>query len=258
MHQLSLRSEFNQILNQYKSVYGKPTGKVDSNGKKVFAYPNMPRITRSTLIFQKALTAGQTNVTFGVLTTDAPVLSTEVRLNLNDEFVITELFIGMYGTIGSATGPATGLSNKYWTYSPIQLLATNTTIMPFWDSGQLNLQVDNINYIKAWDTNQHLMIPRQQDTPLQAITTSGSANSAFIAEQKGNKDGFVQMTPTITLSGAKTNLLTLTWPNGITPISNASMVVDSGTVYFSINYAAIICRGFLAQNAAKFQGSQHA
>lgn len=251
MNNLNLDNKFNKILTQYMKVYARK----NSSGK--VHYPNMPRITRSTLILQKALTAGQTNVTFGVLTTDAPVLAPEIRLNLNDEFVITEIFIGMYGAVGSATGPATGLSSRYWTYSPLNVLSTNTTVMPFWDSGQFNLQIDNVNYIKAWDTNQHFEVPRTQDNPLQTITTSGTPNSATIANTQGRDSGFVEMTPTITISGAKTNLFTLTWPNGITPLSNKSMVVDSGTIYYNIDTAAIIMRGFLAQNAAKFQGSQH-
>lgn len=258
MHTLNLRGEFDKILNQYKAVYAKPLpGKKDAHGNAAVHYPNMPRITRSTLVLQKALTAGITNLTFGVLTTDAPVLNTEIRLNLNDEFVITEMFIGLYGKIGSATGPATSLSNKYWTYVPTQLLATNSTLLPFYDSGNFNLQIDNTVYLKNWDTMQHMVVPRTQDQPSQAITTSGTPGVAMIASYKGKDDGFIQMTPTITLSGAKTNLLSITWPNGITPLTNVSMVDDSGTSYFNIDTAAIILRGFLAQNAAKFQGSAH-
>jgi hypothetical protein len=268
----NLRNTFDTVLHQYMNVFRKPvinpaTNKqlVKTVGGKAVAqwhYPNMPRITRSSLILIQTLTAGINTLAFPLLTTQTPLGATEVRLNLNDEFVITEMGLYLYGPTGTTTGPAGTLSNRYWTYSPMQLSNTFVGVQPFYDSGTFTLTIDQVQYVRAWDTNQHEVIPRTQDASYQAATAAIPQVNASLSSRMSHEDGFVEMTPTITLSGARTNNISINWPNGITPVANYEMLVastDSGaasTLFFSINQAAVFFRGYLAQNAAKFQGSQ--
>jgi len=267
----NLRTTFDTVLHQYMTAFRKPVSTMvdgrrvqakDSMGKPKFHYPNMPRITRSSLVLIQTFTSGNTSLNFPVLTTQTPLGATEIRLNLNDEFVISEMGLYLYGAVGTTTGPAGTLSNLFWTYSPMQLSNTFVGIQPFYDSGQFTLTIDQIQYIRAWDTNQHEIIPRTQHGQYQAATAAIAQVNATLSSRNTNEDGFVEMTPTITLSGARTNVLSIAWPNGLTPVSNYEFFTggaDDGagtTLFFSINQAAIFFRGYLAQNAAKFQGSQ--
>jgi hypothetical protein len=234
---------FSHIISEYANV-------AKANGKEV------PIVTASELVFLKTIPAGgTTNVQFGVLTSDQPILPQEIRLNINDEFIMTDIFVGLYGVMGQATGPATNLSNRYWTYAPYQLDHAFVTLLPFWDTGILSLLVNSTQIIKNWSTNKHNWIPRTQEGAASAATTIVNASL-------GNGDlsecGFAECAPTITLSGAKTNVLTLNFQGGnVIPTSNFAFVTDAANdVYFSINTAAFIAHGFLAQNAAQFQGSQ--
>jgi hypothetical protein len=210
-------------------------------------------VTASTLISLKAIPAGGTSqIAFGILTSDVPVLPTEVRLNINDEFVITETMLCLYGIVGTSTGPAGIISNRYWTYSPYQLSNVFVALMPFWDTGLFNLLINGTQVIKNMDTNQFNWVPRTNDNIF--VTPNG----ALQGNADWKDDGFIEMTPTITLSGARTNLPTITFQGGVVaPVNNFTFISSAANnVFFSINTAAWINRGVLAQNAAQFQG-QH-
>lgn len=215
-------------------------------------------VTSSTLILLKTIpTAGTTQVQFGVLTSDQPILPTEVRLNINDEFVIVETSLQLYGIVGTTTGPAGTTSNRYWTYAPYQMGNTFVKLLPFYDTGLFNLLINSTQIIKNMDTNQFQYTPRNNDNVASAATT-------IVPAQLGNgswgDDAFIEMSPTITLSGAKTNVPTITFQGGtVTPVVNFTYVTSNDDdVFFTINTAAWINRGVLAQNAAQFQGSQNA
>jgi hypothetical protein len=212
-------------------------------------------VTASTLILLKTIpNAGVSFIQFGVLTSDQPILPTEVRLNINDEFVIVESSLCLYGLIGTTTGPATVTSNRYWTYAPYQVGKVFIALMPFWDSGMFNLLINSTQIIKNMDTNQFNVVPRTQEGGFVTPTNSNQGNADW------SENGYIEMSPTITLSGAKTNVPTLTFQGGtVTPVINFELIADdASTIFFNINTAAWINRGVLAQNAAQFQGSQQA
>jgi hypothetical protein len=234
-----------RIIQEYQQVAA-------ANGQEMWV------ATASSLILQVTIPAGGTNnLQFGVTTNDQPnALSTETRLNINDEFVIIESALMLYGVMGTATGPATSLVNRYWTYAPWQLSSTFITLEPFYDNGVFNLSVNGQLIIKNMDTNQFKFVPRTEEGAASAATTIVNAT---IGSVRSNDDAFAEMSPTITLSGAKTNVPVLTFKENIVPVTNFAFVTSAANdVYFSINIASWVCRGILAQNAANFQGSRDA
>jgi hypothetical protein len=203
------------------------------------------RLTQSTLILSKPLSASQTTYSFDVLETqNSTLVGTEQRLNLNDEFIITSLGIYLQATVTDSTG-ATSYGTKWFSYVPAQTNAGLGVLNPIYN-GSLQIAVNNVVYLDKFDTGKSLCIPRTNDanftTPNNA--TLGSTNYA--------KDGMVEISPMLTLSGAKKNNLVINLASAATP-TNVTITSNSGSTKYTFDRIAIICRGLNAQNGASFQ-----
>lgn len=207
-------------------------------------FPNA-RISKSALISILAIpSAGMTNANFNINANLGTSLPTEVRLQVADEFTITQMGFYLSGTVGSTTGPAGTVGTRYWTYSPVQLSSVFVALLPAYDSGTFILTFNGVQYVKNWDTNRHYVVPRTQDTP---FTTPSNST---LGSQVLGEDGMDDMEPTIRVSGAKTNQVVATFPNAISPITNYSFVENSNTLFVSISNVVTVFRGLLAQNVS--------
>ncbi len=222
------RVNYANILNRYKAI-GK--GNV--------------RLTQSTLILSKPISASQTTYSFDVLETqNSTIVNTEQRLNLNDEFIITSLGIYLQATVTDGMG-AVSYGTKWFSYVPSQVNAGAGVLNPVYN-GSLQIAVNNVVYLDKFDSGKSLCVPRTQDanftTPNNA--TLGSTNYA--------KDGMVSIEPTLVLSGAKKNNLVLNLASAAAPF-NLTVNSNTGSTIYKFERVAIIMRGLNAQNGASFQ-----
>jgi hypothetical protein len=225
------RVNFQNIIDKYRSM-GK--GNV--------------RLTQSSLFLVKDITNTSTTYNFDVLeSVNGNVLPEEIRLNINDEFIVTELGIYLYGTQNVEGNPAsTGKRLFTNTLSQINAAQANN-VSPVYQ-GQLKIAVNNIVYVEKWDSKKHEFVPRTQFQPF--------TNGVFPALQDSNdwmNDGMQELAPMVTLSGAKKTELSLTLPTA--PVTASFVTQDNAgqIVTYNINKIAILLRGLNAQNASRFQ-----
>ena len=222
------RINYKVILDQYKR-----------NGK------GNVRLTQSSLYLTKPISATRTTYDFDVLETQsATLVENEIRLNLNDEFIITTMGFYLQATATDSVGGSLGrvlLSNI-----PTQVNGALGTLNNYYQ-GAFSIAVNNVIYLDKWDTQKHKFVPRTQfgnfATPTQAVndSTDFSRNSMYPVE------------PLITLSGAKKNDLKLQLATSITG-GTFTTKDDSGvSTNYTIDRVALILRGLNAQNGASFQ-----
>ena len=209
------------------------------------------RLTQSSLILSKPINPNVTTYNFDVLETQTSTLSPdEIRLNLNDEFVITQ--IGMYlqaefGSIAEGVFAPNGVK-KLFTYSPIQLNgAEGQKVQNFFD-GQLRISVNNIVYLDKYDTRKHEFVPRTQIDNLTAASYGATQDSVDFS-----KNGMYGTEPLLVLSGAKKNEITLSLPTAISQATFTFTTDDGVAQAFRINRVVAFLRGLNAQNASAFQ-----
>jgi hypothetical protein len=206
------------------------------------------RLTQSSLYLTKPIVATQTTYTFDILETQtATQQADEIRLNLNDEFICSALGLYLEGDLLSGMGVVTGIK-RLFTYAPVELNgATNSVVENFYN-GQFQISVNNIVFLDKWDTRKHEFIPQTQFANFTAGT-----NTATQSQQQMSKAGMFPVEPTLTLSGAKKNQLTLALPTAISPTTVTFTDDAAGSVSYRINRVACLMRGLNAQNGATFQ-----
>lgn len=202
------------------------------------------RVSQSTLILIKDINPNTTNYVFDILESqNQGVKPEEIRLNLNDEFVCTEIGYYLGGLIISEkSGPA-----QYYFTSPPLELATDYVGLQNAYNGNLRVAVNNVVFIERWDLFKHHKKANEQFSPF--ITPMGSR----IAQFDSAKDGMFDCSPMITFSGAKKNELNTFLTSALNTASSDIIVDDGLKLTLKINQVALILRGFLAQNGAKFQ-----
>lgn len=206
------------------------------------------RLTQSTLYLSKAISTSSTTYNFDVLETQNSTLqNNEIRLNLNDEFIITSL--GVY-VEASLADPMSGTvyGTKLFSYAPYQLNSTFAGLAPLYN-GNLQISVNNVVYLDKFDTGRSNFVPLTQDGPASATTTI--LNSS-LGSNNYAKDGMVDIEPMLTLSGAKKNTITLSLPQAISK-PNVTIATNSGSVQITATRVVLIARGLNAQNGASFQ-----
>ena len=229
---MASRVNFRTIIDKYRA-----------NGK------GNVRLTQSTLYLSRAINTASTTYNFDVLETqNATLQNNEIRLNLNDEFIITQLGVFVETQIQDAM--SVNLGTKLFTYAPIQLNSNMAGLIPLWN-GSLQIAVNNIVYLDKFDTGRSHYVPRTQEGPASAATT---IVNAAIGSVNYGENGMADIEPMLTLSGAKKNNITLTLPQALTTPST-NFVTDSGTIKFVPSRIVVLCRGLNAQNGASFQGA---
>ena len=213
------------------------------------------RLTQSSLFLTKDIDPTKTVYDFDVLENQTQTLQPdEIRLNINDEHIISSFGVYLYGTYSKVVeGVSVELGKQLFTYVPYELgYKTKDTGVPIrlknLYAGTMKIAVNNIVYLEKWDTRRSEKITRTQFTNHDAgISDSTSPSNDF------SMDGMVKFEPLIVLSGAKKNDVTIRVPQAIQGgVFEWTNDLDE-TILVTINKIAIRTYGLLAQNAAAFQ-----
>ena len=206
------------------------------------------RLTQSSLYLTKPIVATQTTYTFDILETQtATQQADEIRLNLNDEFICSALGLYLEGELLTGMGVGTGIK-RLFTYAPVELNGASNSVVENFYNGQFQISVNNIVFLDKWDTRKHEFIPQTQFVNFLANTSSATQS-----QQQMSKAGMFPVEPTLTLSGAKKNQLTLALPTAISPVTITFTDDASASVSYRISRVACLMRGLNAQNGATFQ-----
>jgi hypothetical protein len=207
------------------------------------------RLTQSTLFLSKPISATTTVYNFDVLESQTQTLQgDEIRLNLNDEYIITSMGFYLQASILDSLGTNTG-AKILLPYAPFEQDSVNASkINNFWN-GAFQISVNNIVYLDKYDVLKSKYIPRTQFANFNAVTGTPSTQPNI----QFSKDGLYGAEPLLTLSGAKKNALTLTLPTAIQPAT--FRVVDNQGTTYTVSVDRVVARfeGLNAQNGASFQ-----
>lgn len=209
------------------------------------------RLTQSTLILTKPILPTTATYQFDVLETQTSTLQgNEIRLNLNDEFIITTMGVYLEASVVVQEGSRTINGGRtLFTYVPLENKADLITLNDVYN-GSLQIAVNNIVYLDKFDTKKSECRPRTQYGNFSNATTILQATQA---SSEFSKNAMFPVEPLLTLSGAKKNTITLTLPNAVTS-QFFTLTTDTGAqVTYTIDRIALVMRGLNAQNGASFQ-----
>lgn len=180
------------------------------------------KTTQGTLRLELALSTALTQYQFQILNqTTGAQFNTEIRLNLQDSFVISALavFIALPASSTSSTFELDTYCNtvKY----------TNAAAMNALYNGQLQCKINNDVVIPAWDLQRHFYRPQTQLT--------AAANSP-LDQKRLAEDAFYPVEPNVIAIGSKNTQFSIQLPQAITAVDANSRVV-------------LLMRGVLAQNS---------
>lgn len=157
------------------------------------------RVVQSFLRLEATIKNNQNIITFKTFEGDgASVYPTEVRLDRNDAFVITDLSIKLLKQ-DIVNGKTNGDLHAYPNITVFGAAAASDLKAIY--QGYLSFTINKVKELVSFDTQRFLAKPRTQQT--------GPTNYDDV---NGNKTGFVKLTPHITLDGSGTNELELKYP----------------------------------------------
>ena len=208
------------------------------------------RLTQSSLFLRKPINPTVTSYSFDVLETQTATLQNdEIRLNINDEFIVTQMGLYLTGIISrTVEGNTTQYSGLNLYTHALQNLdfIKGQSLISFYD-GALKIAVNNIVYLEKWDTRKHYIAPTTQ------YGNQASGVQATLPSNEFGKDGMYSVEPMITLSGAKKNDLSLTLPQALTAQKFSYVDSQNTLIDLEVTGIALLLRGLNAQNAASFQ-----
>jgi len=213
--------------------------------KKAYAAINRkPVTTPSTLRLIVPLTANRTSFSFPILEGDSNLQHpNQVLLNRADAFTATQMGVFIGGCRIERTGVPPVFTINDTTLlgaeDPIQdvyLLQNLGAFEPnaIFKNGLLNIAVNNVQYLQNFDL---LAANKSSFVTGQAIPTNGAVVNAVTNGNYGEKDGFVDLVPTLQFSGTSKIDITL----------NTPIAAYTGTDNLFIE---IIFRGFLSLGAS--------
>lgn len=206
------------------------------------------RLTQSTLFLTRPISPTTTVYNFDVLESQTQTLEgNEIRLNLNDEYIITQIGFYIQGRVLDSRFTDTG-KRVLTTYTPFQTnYAEASKLASFYD-GSFQIAVNNIVYLDKYDTRKAEVTPISNDQSFLAAT-----NAAAMASIDFSTNGLYGTEPLLTLSGAKKNTLTLTLPSAM-DVAQFKYIDNTEQVYY-ISYDRVCVKflGLNAQNGASFQ-----
>lgn len=226
--------------------------------KRAGLNPGRAVLSQSYLRLETPISATATSYKLDVLTTEntqPATYPTQLKLALQDAFVISTLFVGIYApNDGTATGSNTTTPLSYPTVGNINGSAGNCVgadavkLLGIYQ-GFMQLNVNQRTILTGWDLFRHLRVPTTQAnvTASQSggVTTGGGIYTPTAPihygydSTDGSSDGFYPVEPNIVLDGSKKNDLTITLPYAL------------GSFSSNYNYRfCVIARGILAQNVS--------
>lgn len=193
--------------------------------------------TQSYLRLEKLINT-QSSVNFDVLSNQGAQTITEKRLSITDSFVITGLSFMFYTwntTVANSQEKAT-----LHTFPDANVFAgvgEAAAIQGFYN-GYASVRVNSTVYLDSLDLYRFYRVGVAQ----QGIETTTTPSTYLRSQWDGGDYGFYSLTPTIELSGATKNEISITLPSNIT----ATPAANFNT------YIVCYLRGFLRQNNAQF------
>lgn len=195
--------------------------------------------TQSYLRLESAALGTQGTVDFNLLTNQGTVNTTEKRLAITDNFIITEVGFFIYKVASGSTSQVNTLNTF-----PNSLVYTGSgeaaNLMNLYN-GSLFINIDGRTILESWDLMRHYRVGNAQKTVLTAASGTGNAWDASTWDSASY--GYFPVTPQITLFGSSKNVIRLNLP---------ASVAMAGTS--SSNYATLVLRGFLDQSASNVVG----
>lgn len=184
------------------------------------------KLTQSSLRLELPFVTGNNQFNFNILVNQAPLFNTEIRLELQDSFVLSSM--GFFVAI-----PASGTDNTFVLQSylnPTLFTVANANAQRAVYNSTLELAVNRNILIPEWDMWKHWSVPQTQQL---AATTTGDP----IDQLNGAEDGFYPVEPNITLIGSKNTQISLNLNGpGITAFAANSRLI-------------LLLRGILVQNS---------
>lgn len=210
------RKAANQMVmtDDQRAIFNSVNAKAKADGK--IATPGHIRI-------EKLLKAGQNRYTLSVVRDSNSDSVTEKKLDRNDKFTITEIGVFLFKRTAATAGIEVLQTYPNATVFPAGgsgATALNPAHLEVLYNGSLSLSVGQTRFIESLDLNRFRKVP-------QLIQSGTNANS-----QREEKDGFIKMTPQITIDGDVKTSFEIEVP------AVASLEL-SNDVYF-----ALIARGF--------------
>lgn len=198
-----------------------------------------PVITQSYLRLEQTL-GNSNSVPFQVLTNQGNVQPTEVRLQLTDTFVVTD--IGFFISKLATNAARSSMVLDTFVNPEIYTGSGEAAALQALYNGQLTAGVDRKTYITAWDLLRHYYVPNAQRLLAQVGSTNVPAGAATSYSRSGfeNDQIFKEILPTFNISGNQSLNLAINLPEAVNM---------AGTN--SINIAVLYLRGFLVQNVTQ-------
>lgn len=219
-----------------------------SGGRSRSIYENAVRrfgnskgpVTPAYLRLESAALGTQSSVAFNLLKNEGGTPNqTEKRLAITDNFLATS--IGFYLLKVTTAGTNYGDVLNSWPNS-IEYSASNeaTNLLNLYN-GALQITINGEVELDSWDLMRHYRVPTAQKS---VLTAASGTNNAYVESGWDTADyGMYPLTPQILLRGSSKNIIQINCP------ASAAMAGSSST-----NYAVIVFRGFLMQNASNVVG----
>jgi len=212
-----------------KRQYSHANKEAEKQGKTP---PGMPILTESSLRLEQPVNATTTLYTFPVLQGEVAqgantVFATETRLQTNDNFHIREFAILLIQL--TATTDTNGRLKTY--PNEVELGAANVNDYFNIYNGILNINVNQVDILTNYDVVKHQFIPQTQRLSVAANSNRDQVDFQY--------NSFVTLKPSLMLSGAYTNRITLQLPGAVT-----------SAIAGNLTRMVLLFRGIRAQNAA--------
>jgi hypothetical protein len=189
------------------------------------------RLTQGTLRGEVLATTTTANYHIPVLSNDqvngVGAYNTEIRLALQDAFVVSDIYIG-YGVPTSSTDNAF----KLGTFDDASILTTANSPRAIINmyNGYMQVNFNNNTVLPNWDIYRHYIAPFTQG--LVGVTAQTVFN---VTQMRGAEDGFFPVEPNLVFNGAGNIDVRLVLPSAISTLTPLTRLI-------------VIFRGVKAQN----------
>lgn len=228
MNGILARANFEKAVNIFYNAFNRDGGGriINPNFDPITAF----KLTQSTLRIEQPLVTNTTQYQFPVLVNvnngSSTQFNTEIRLNMQDSFVPTELFVGT-----GLPSSSTDTSWKPLTYEnpALYTAAASDALLNLYNGGTLEIKVNKDVKLTNWDIMRHYYAPQTQQT---AAPGAGSPVNQF----NGADDGWYPLEPYVLMIGSQGIQISINMQNAIGTVDANSRIV-------------VMMRGVLAQNS---------
>lgn len=206
---------------------------------RVYRGQNDVIITDSYLRFETVL-GTSTSLSFNTLVNQGAQTVTEHRLNMPDRFCVTDM--GFFiRKVAAATPTDAQIASAQLDTFPNPLTYTGAgeaaALNALYNS-YVTVRIDSVVYYDSLDLLRFYRVPTSQQN-VSYVVASPAGNSIQADGWDTMNYGFAPIDPTFSLDGKAKNDISVTLPTSIAMAGTSS-----------VNYAVLIVRGFLLQNAS--------